>query len=503
VVISDSVRAVDCNSAWRQLVGWTADRAWSEAWLEVIHPGSRRDARASIAEAMKHSGIIATKWRLADRDETAARLVEARIRKAPNGDVVVAMWDAAAPDRREAELRTRSTHDPLTGLLNRNGLADRARTALARLGRAPRPLSLIRVDLDGFARTNEDFGPGVADRLLVAVAAALAAAVRPGDTIARLGRDDFGVLCEEISEKEALAIAQRLRDAIPKPIDFGVFSMEVDVSVSVAHVRDATDSFESLLDRAGRGLYFARHARRRARRHGAVEAHSSSVDARVLIVDEHQLVAESLMLALQQHGLNHVALARNVTQQGVRTAAADFGPDVALVVSDLGQGARSASLSRLLTAMGVIVVIVTGGDESEAAAIRMEAGAAGVVDKSRALEDLMVVLNHAAMDRAVMRPSDREELRRSVQTRSAPGELRLAPFTSLTMRERTVLALMMNGKSAEGISQEHNVSLATVRTQIRAILQKLGVKSQVAAVALAVRADWNATDRRAATPPRS
>jgi DNA-binding NarL/FixJ family response regulator len=201
-------------------------------------------------------------------------------------------------------------------------------------------------------------------------------------------------------------------------------------------------------------------------------------------------MAEALMMSLQQHGFGHVALARSVTQDGVLAAAENFGPVVALVDSELTGTSTSLSLIRKLDEMGVAVVMLTGTDEPERYALCLEAGAVGIFDKSRALEDLMALLTDAAMGRSVLQPASRDALLAVVRSQREEAERRLAPFRTLTNREQAVLAALMDGKTAEVIAKEHNVSVATIRSQIRAVLQKLSVKSQLAAVALAIRADW-------------
>jgi two-component system nitrate/nitrite response regulator NarL len=75
---------------------------------------------------------------------------------------------------------------------------------------------------------------------------------------------------------------------------------------------------------------------------------------------------------------------------------------------------------------------------------------------------------------------------------AAPQRQRLAPFEQLTVREHEVLLALTLGHSAEEIAEAHYVSITTVRSHIRSILTKLGVNSQLAAVALAVRAGWTA-----------
>ena len=81
-----------------------------------------------------------------------------------------------------------------------------------------------------------------------------------------------------------------------------------------------------------------------------------------------------------------------------------------------------------------------------------------------------------------------------------PQDAPLPHFADLTERERFVLAELMEGHCAEEIAQAAFVSISTVRSQIKAILQKLGVSSQLAAVALARRADWSLDSPAGASP---
>jgi diguanylate cyclase (GGDEF)-like protein len=380
----------------------------------------------------------------------------------------------------------------VTGLLNRDALGDRARQSLERLRAESAPLALLLVDIDDFDAVNERFGRHAGDRVLVAASAALAAAVRPHDWIARIDGDTFGVLCEATSEDEVAMIARQLRKAVSRTIDFGDIALDLTATVVASYTRDASDCFDILLDRADRALYFSKRTRRAAAPIATIDATATQPTSavRVLIVDDTNLVAEALMTSLQQHGFGHVALARTVSANGVIAAARDFGPDVALVDSELSGSATSLSLIRTLNEMGIVVVMLTATDEPERSARCLEAGAVGIFDKSRALEDLMVLLTDAAMGRTVLQPASRDALLAVVRSQREETERRLAPFRSLTSREQAVLAALMDGKTAEVIAKEHNVSVATIRTQIRAVLQKLGVKSQLAAVALAIRAEW-------------
>ncbi len=486
VVVARTGGALACNQTWGELGGADA----GDGWLDAIHPDSRDEALAAVAAALEGPGVVAGEWRLAQVDPRRPRVAHARASRGADGNVLVALWELGS-DERNAALRRRATHDPVTGLLNRDTLADRAREALARVRPESAPLALLLVDLDDFGAVNERFGRAAGDRVLVAAAAALATAVRPDDSIAHIANNTFGVLCEATSAGDVATIARRLRNAASRTIDFGDLSVDLTATVVASYTRGANDSFDTLLERADRALYFSKRTQQ-VSSNGSTDsaAAPATSNVRVLIVDDTHLVAEALMMSLQQHGFAQVALARTVTQSGVVSAAENFGPAVALVDSELTGTATSLSLVRKLDEMGIAVVMLTGTDEPEQSALCLEAGAVGIFDKSRALEDLMALLTDAAMGRTVLQPASRDALLEVVRSQREEAQRRLAPFRTLTGREQAVLAALMDGKTAEVIANEHNVSVATIRSQIRAVLQKLGVNSQLAAVALAIRADW-------------
>lgn len=119
------------------------------------------------------------------------------------------------------ELRHVASHDALTDLPNRALFDDRLEQALARSARNARPLAVMVVDLDGFKRVNDSLGHSTGDRVLTETAQRLRAAVRPHDSVARIGGDEFAVLCEDVDRSETERIAARIRTALEPEMPIG------------------------------------------------------------------------------------------------------------------------------------------------------------------------------------------------------------------------------------------------------------------------------------------
>jgi diguanylate cyclase (GGDEF)-like protein len=154
------------------------------------------------------------------------------------------------------QLRHQAFHDPLTGLANRALLNDRAVHAFARSLRHATNVAVIAVDIDAFKRVNDSHGHEIGDELLRSLTLRLQETARPEDTVARMGGDEFVVLVEAIDAvNDAVALAERLHDAIaPKFVLEGI-ELTITVSVGVACGSASTASFEQLLCDADVALY--------------------------------------------------------------------------------------------------------------------------------------------------------------------------------------------------------------------------------------------------------
>jgi len=204
--------------------------------------------------------------------------VELRIDAATGGDyvemrVVAIQWDGQPASlvrlhvgrrhRSDQEAAFRATHDALTGLPNRYLLEDRMRQLAARELRASGHLGVLYCDLDGLKTINDRFGHRLGDRVLVESASRIQRVIRPSDTAARVGGDEFVVLCEDIDESQVRYIADRLRAQFDDPIIVDGHELRASMSIGFALTEGRMVDPDKLIERSDRAMYQAKQGRHR------------------------------------------------------------------------------------------------------------------------------------------------------------------------------------------------------------------------------------------------
>lgn len=166
---------------------------------------------------------------------------------------------ALARLRDEERVRHEAVHDPLTGLANRTLLRDRLEHALSRSQRDGGETAVLFIDLDDFKQINDAYGHAAGDVALMALGKRLRTAVRPGDTIARVGGDEFVVVCEQVDVESALAVGRRIQEAIRLPVRAPAAIHHLSASIGIALGHSDPDQ---LLANADAATYGAKAAGR-------------------------------------------------------------------------------------------------------------------------------------------------------------------------------------------------------------------------------------------------
>ena len=215
---------------------------------------------------------------------------------------------------------------------------------------------------------------------------------------------------------------------------------------------------------------------------------------RLLLVEDHRLVAQALEMGLRAEGFD--VRCTEGSPAALPALLEEYPPDVVLLDLYLADRRSGIDLLPILKGPDRKVILVTGESDPSILARAIGAGVDAVIEKAVPFPELVAEITAVARGRSPFADARRQQILRDARRAEAERQRRLAPFAALTPREEEVLSLLVEGVQAGDIATRSYVSLSTVRAQIRSILTKLGVRSQLQAVAMAVKAGWAPTGFR-------
>lgn len=220
----------------------------------------------------------------------------------------------------------------------------------------------------------------------------------------------------------------------------------------------------------------------------------NALPVRVTVVDDHTLFAETMVIALCGEGMQSQCILPDPSAPGtanLERAIIQSRPDIVLLDLDLGGACDGMQLVSSLSSRGVVVLVVTGSSEPARRGEAVFNGAATVISKAVLFDVILDTVRRVGDGLPVMSREERQQLLDAWRDSSAEEAEIRRRFEQITRREAEVLGLLMAGQQVNEIASSRFVSESTVRTQVKSVLAKLQVRSQLSAVGLAHRVGWS------------
>jgi diguanylate cyclase (GGDEF)-like protein/PAS domain S-box-containing protein len=252
------------SPAYERVTGYKPKEQIGTNAFGSVHPDDRERALDIFAEVLKKPGLHPPlEFRVPHKDGSwryLEHVVNNLLDNPAVRGVVVNSWDVTERKALEEQLRHQAFHDPLCGLPNRTLFMDRLERALARANRRGKKVAVLFMDLDNFKIVNDSLGHEVGDELLVAVAERLKACLRPEDTAARFGGDEFTILVEEVDGvSDAVRVAERIAESLQPPLALGQHEVFSTTSIGIALSSPGQKLPADLLRHADLAMYRAKH----------------------------------------------------------------------------------------------------------------------------------------------------------------------------------------------------------------------------------------------------
>ncbi|WP_228730492.1 EAL domain-containing protein [Shewanella yunxiaonensis] len=264
VVITDlDYRVIDVNPAFTQLTGFSDHNIKGKPILFLTRGLYPRSFYQQAEITMLHHHSWAKEMQIRTRRGKLlpvwmeANQVQDHLGQTSH--LVMVFNDITERKKAEEDLRLMANYDQLTDLPNRTLFQDRLEHALLQASRTDTKVALLFLDLDRFKNINDTRGHQVGDRLLAAVAERLRRVIREGDTVARIGGDEFTIILEGVRKtKAATVIAEKIINTLKQPFAFGQTVLDITTSIGISMYPDDADNTEELLKFADTAMYHAK-----------------------------------------------------------------------------------------------------------------------------------------------------------------------------------------------------------------------------------------------------
>ena len=290
-------RMLYISPAYEVLWGRSCESLYADpaGWLDSIHPDDRQRVEQA-AHSEQVSGSYDIEYRVIRRDGEV-RYVHDRAFpiKDDRGEVyriVGTAQDITPRKEQEAHIQYLAYHDSLTGLPNRTLVMDRLKHAIGKTERSEDMLAVLFLDLDRFKTINDTLGHPAGDSLLQQTAERLIQTLRGGDTISRVGGDEFLILLPElVGEEDAGHVAEKILAALARPFNIAGQNLHVRASIGISLCPRDDQRAETLVKYADTALYLAKEQGRNTFRYFSPEL-DASVHKRLILENDLRSAVE-------------------------------------------------------------------------------------------------------------------------------------------------------------------------------------------------------------------
>ncbi|AMK77413.1 MULTISPECIES: EAL domain-containing protein [Methylomonas] len=264
VVITDSEnRIIDANAAFSRITGYSREEVLGKN-PSILKSGrqSTEFYKAMWQALNAHDHWSGELWNRNKKGEVFAALTSISVVRDDNGQIhhyIGLSADITPLKNHEYDLERIAHFDPLTGIPNRVLLADRLSQALAHTHRAGNHMAVCYLDLDGFKPVNDQFGHEVGDQLLIEISLRIRDCLRAGDTVARIGGDEFVLLLLDFNDtRECEAVLERMLCKVAEPLTIADNLVCVSASLGLTFYPDDRANADTLLRHADQAMYVAK-----------------------------------------------------------------------------------------------------------------------------------------------------------------------------------------------------------------------------------------------------